>query len=343
MSAARVRFGWTVVWLALGLAAAPGGPAAAHDVGIARATLEEQADGRYLLEVDVGEAPPGAFAAPRLPRRCAAEPATRAPRSDALRLRYAFRCGGRPLDAGDALHLPWQRQGVLVTARWADGATARQFLTRSGAGIEVPLELLRASSGGLGDGARRYLALGVEHILLGIDHLLFVLGLLLIVRGPWPLIKTVTAFTLAHSLTLALATLGLVAVPSAPVEAAIALSIVFLAAEILRARQGRFGLTHRFPWLIAFGFGLLHGLGFAGALAEVGLPAGEIPLALLFFNLGVEVGQLLFVAAVLSVRSALRRLEIAWPPCLEPLPAYAIGTIACFWFLQRASPLVGAS
>jgi hypothetical protein len=342
VSAVRVRLGWTIVLLALGLAPGLVAPAAAHDVGIARATLEEQAEGRYLLEVEVGEAPPGSFAAPRLPERCAAEPAPGAVRADALRLRYAFRCRERPLDAADVLHLPWQRQGVLVTARWGDGATARQFLTRSGAGIELPLVLLRASSGGLGDAARRYLALGVEHILLGIDHLLFVFGLLLIVRGPWLLIKTVTAFTLAHSLTLALATLGLVAVPSAPVEAAIALSIVFLAAEILRARRGQIGLTHRFPWLIAFGFGLLHGLGFAGALAEIGLPAGEIPLALLFFNLGVEVGQLLFVAAVLSVRSALRHLEIAWPPWLELLPAYAIGTIACFWFLERAGAIVAS-
>ncbi len=342
MSAVRVRLGWTIVLLALGLAPGLVDPAAAHDVGVARATLEEQAPGRYLLEVEVGEAPPGSFAAPRLPERCAAEPAQGAVRPDALRLHYAFRCSERPLEAGDVLHLPWQRQGVLVTARWGDGTTARQFLTRSGAGIDLPLELLRASSGGAGDAARRYLALGVEHILLGVDHLLFVLGLLLLVRGAWRLIATVTAFTLAHSLTLALATLGLVAVPSAPVEATIALSIVFLAAEILRARQGRFGLTQRFPWLIAFGFGLLHGLGFAGALAEIGLPAGEIPLALLFFNLGVEAGQLLFVAAVLSVRSALRRLEIAWPPWLEPLPAYAIGTVACFWFLERAGGLVAS-
>jgi hypothetical protein len=343
VSAAWLRWGRAIVLLALGLAAAPAGPAAAHDVGIARATLEEQADGRYLLEVEVGEAPPGSFAAPRLPERCAAAPAAGAARSDALRLRYAFQCSGRPLEAGDVLHLPWQRQGVLVTARWSDGTSARQFLTRSGAGIDLPLELLRARSGGVQDAARRYLALGVEHILLGFDHLLFVLGLLLIVRGPWLLIKTVTAFTLAHSLTLALATLGLVAVPSTPVEAAIALSIVFLAAEILRARQGRSGLTHRYPWLIAFGFGLLHGLGFAGALAEIGLPAGEIPVALLFFNLGVEIGQLLFVAAVLCLRAALRRLAIAWPPWLEPLPAYTIGTLACFWFLERAGALFGAS
>jgi hydrogenase/urease accessory protein HupE len=339
VSAAAVRRAGAIGLLALGL----WNPAAAHDVGVARASLEEQADGRYLLEVELGEAPPEAFAFPRLPDRCAAEPTAGAPRPDAARLRYAFRCGEQPLSASDFLRLPWQRQGVLVTAQWRDGATARRLFTRSGAEIEVPLAALRASSGTLADAARRYLALGVEHILLGIDHLLFVLGLLLIVRGPRMLIKTVTAFTVAHSLTLALATLGVVTVPPRPVEAAIALSILFLAVEILHARQGRIGLTYRLPWLVAFAFGLLHGLGFAGALAEIGLPAGEIPLALLFFNLGVEIGQLLFVAAVLSVRFALRRLEVAWPAWAEPLPAYAIGTIACFWFMERTSAIVLAS
>jgi hypothetical protein len=170
-----------------------------------------------------------------------------------------------------------------------------------------------------------------------------VLGLLLIVRGPWMLIKTITAFTLAHSLTLALATLGLVDVPARPVDAAIALSIVFLAAEILHARQGRAGLTYHWPWLIAFAFGLLHGLGFANALTSVGLPQAEIPLALLFFNLGVEIGQLLFVGLFLSFSWAFRRLEIAWPARLEPLPAYAIGTVASFWFMERVSAIALAS
>ena len=339
MSAARIRSGWMIVLLALGLA----GPAAAHDLGVARATLEEQADGRYVIEVDLGSALIESFAPPRLPERCTYEPASGAPRPDAAGVRYTFRCQDQPLRASDVLHLPWQRQGVMIAARWQDGSAARRFFTRGAAGIELPLDALRAGSGSLADAARRYLALGVEHILLGIDHLLFVLGLLLIVRGPWMLIKTVTGFTVAHSLTLALATLGLVAVPSRPVDAAIALSIVFLAAEILRARQGRIGLTHRFPWLIAFAFGLLHGLGFAGALAEIGLPAGEIPLALLFFNLGVEIGQLMFVAAFLSVRWAARRLEVAWAAWAEPLPAYLIGTLAAFWFIERASVLAWAS
>jgi hypothetical protein len=343
VSAALLRPGWTIVLLALGLALRLVEPAAAHDIGVARAILEEQADGRYVLEVEFGSAPAEAFTPPGLPERCGYEPAAGAIRPDAAGIRYAFHCRGQPLRASDVLHLAWQRQGVMVSARWQGGATGRRFFTRSGSGIDVPLDALRASSGSVADAAGRYLALGVEHILLGIDHLLFVLGLLLIVRGPWMLIKTVTAFTVAHSLTLALATLGLVAVPSRPVDAAIALSIVFLAAEILRARQGRTGLTHRFPWLIAFAFGLLHGLGFAGALAEIGLPAGEIPLALLFFNLGVEIGQLMFIAVVLSLRWAVLRLEIAWPVWAEPLPAYLIGTLAASWFIERATVLAWAS
>ena len=229
----------------------------------------------------------------------------------------------------------------MLTARWADGSTARQFFAGTGAAIEVPLAALHAGSGSLRNTALRYLGLGIEHILLGVDHLLFVLGLLLLVRGSWTLIKTITAFTLAHSITLALATLGVVEVPSPPVDAAIALSIVFLGAEILRARQGRPGLAARAPWVVAFAFGLLHGLGFAGALSQLGLPPGEVPQALLFFNVGVEIGQLMFVPTFLALVWALRALQVSWPRWSEPLPAYAIGTVAAFWFIERASAVVG--
>jgi hypothetical protein len=252
-------------------------------------------------------------------------------------LRYEFVCASGPLTARDRLRLPWQRQGVMLTARWSDGSTARQFFPRTSTVIEVPLEALNAGSGPITDAARRYIGLGIEHILLGVDHLLFILGLLLIVRGPWMLVKTITAFTLAHSITLALAALGLVAVPSRPVDAAIALSIMFVGAEILRARQGRAGLTASRPWVVAFAFGLLHGLGFAGALTELGLAPREIPLVLLFFNLGVEIGQLMFVAAFLALAWALRQLQVSWPRWTAPLPAYAIGTIAAFWFIERTS------
>jgi hypothetical protein len=187
--------------------------------------------------------------------------------------------------------------------------------------------------------AGTYLRLGVEHILGGIDHLLFVLALLILVKGEKRLIGTITAFTLAHSLTLATATLGFVQVPSAPVEASIALSIVFVAAEIVHGWQGRPGLTARWSWVIAFTFGLLHGFGFAGALSEVGLPRNAIPVALLFFNVGVEIGQLLFIAAVFAVvalgRKIARSFAVPHPAWAWRLPPYAIGSVAMFWVIQR--------
>jgi hydrogenase/urease accessory protein HupE len=192
--------------------------------------------------------------------------------------------------------------------------------------------------------AATYLRLGVEHILFGFDHLLFVLALVILVRGWRRVAVTVTAFTIAHSITLASATLGFVNVPRPPVEATIALSIMLVSVEILNARNGSPGLTVRFPWLVAFSFGLLHGFGFAGALAEVGLPQTAIPLALLFFNVGVEIGQLVFVAAVLSLIWSLR--HVASRPgeatfvkrCFDRLDAaaaYGIGVIAAYWLIGR--------
>ena len=183
--------------------------------------------------------------------------------------------------------------------------------------------------------AGSYLGLGVEHILGGFDHLLFVLGLLLIVRSSMILIKTITAFTLAHSVTLAMAALGFVHVPQTPVEAVIALSILFLATELSKQHRGEIGLTSRAPWLVAMSFVLLHGFGFAGALTEIGLPQTDIPLALFFFNVGVEVGQLMFVAAVLVVTWMIHKAKIQWPVWAEQAPAYAIGSLAAFWFIQR--------
>jgi hydrogenase/urease accessory protein HupE len=182
-----------------------------------------------------------------------------------------------------------------------------------------------------------YLVHGFDHILLGFDHLLFVLALILIVRSTRVLIWTITAFTLAHSITLALATLDVVQVPGPPVEAAIALSILLLASEIVRVRRGEPSLTATRPWLVAFTFGLLHGFGFAGALTAVGLPAGDIPLALFAFNLGVELGQLAFIFAVLGVIRLARRLGL--PSTIDhyaqPVAAHAIGILAAFWFFER--------
>jgi hydrogenase/urease accessory protein HupE len=220
---------------------------------------------------------------------------------------------------------------VLVRAEFADGTSWTQRLTPAQPAAEIPAQQSGWSVAG------EYLRLGVEHILLGIDHLLFVLALLIITRGGWRLVKTVTAFTVAHSITLGLAALGFVHMPQAPVEAVIALSIVFIAAEIVHGHRGREGITAKSPWIVAFVFGLVHGFGFAGALSEIGLPQGQIPLALLFFNIGVEIGQLLFIAAVLSLIAASRRVRIALPRWAELLPAYAIGSVAMFWVVQRIS------
>ncbi len=182
-----------------------------------------------------------------------------------------------------------------------------------------------------------YTLLGIDHILSGYDHLTFVLALLLIVSGWRRLLLTVTSFTLAHSITLAAATLGLLWLPGPPIEATIALSILFLASELLKVRRGYTSLTARYPWIVAFVFGLLHGFGFAGALTEVGLPQNEIPLALLMFNVGVELGQLLFIAVVLALIGVARRIRKLWPVWIQQLPAYCIGGLAAFWLIERVS------
>ncbi|MFC1777344.1 HupE/UreJ family protein [Pseudomonadota bacterium] len=219
---------------------------------------------------------------------------------------------------------------VLVRVVHQDGATQMVRLTASETGFEVAAKTSSV------DVIKVYTALGIEHILLGVDHLLFVFALLLIVNGWRRLIGTITAFTLAHSITLAAATMGYVHVPQAPVEAVIALSILFLATEIIHNRQGRPGLAKRYPWLVAFIFGLLHGFGFAGALAEIGLPQQSIPLALLFFNVGVELGQLLFVAAVVATGWVLKKL-LAQKVLQggEVAASYLIGTLSAFWLIER--------
>ncbi|MDZ7589368.1 MAG: HupE/UreJ family protein [Rubrivivax sp.] len=187
-----------------------------------------------------------------------------------------------------------------------------------------------------------YFRLGIEHILLGVDHLLFVLGLLLIVRDRWMLVKTITAFTVAHSVTLAVATLGYASAPLLPLNAVIALSILFLGPEIVRAQRGQTSFTIRHPWVVAFAFGLLHGFGFASGLAAMGLPQAEIPLALLVFNLGVEAGQLAFVLLVLGMERAFRVLQVEWPRLVAALPAYVVGSLGAYWTIQRTLVLLGA-
>ncbi len=225
---------------------------------------------------------------------------------------------------------------VLVRLERLDGTAQITRLTPS-----IPSFVVEAAPSVL-EVARTYTVLGIEHILTGIDHLLFVLALLIITRGGWKLVKTVTAFTLSHSLTLTAATLGWVHIPPPPVEAVIALSIVFVAAEIVRQQQGIEGITARAPWIVAFSFGLMHGLGFAGGLSEAGLPAGHIPSALLFFSIGVETGHFLFIGVVLSLIALVRRIRIPMPHWAELVPPYAIGSIAMFWVIQRTLSFVTA-
>jgi hypothetical protein len=223
---------------------------------------------------------------------------------------------------------------VLVRVQHGDGSVETHVLKP----VQASVKLRAAGDTARGVGA--YLYLGVEHILLGIDHLLFVLGLLLIVRDRWMLVKTVTAFTIAHSITLAVATFGIAQVAPAPLNAAIALSILFLGPEIVRRWRGETSFTIRHPWVVAFAFGLLHGFGFASGLAQLGLPQAEIPLALLLFNVGVEIGQLAFVAVILLLERAFRLLQVRWPMAVQKLPGYAVGTLGAFWTIQRIAILL---
>ncbi|MBW2494445.1 MAG: HupE/UreJ family protein [Deltaproteobacteria bacterium] len=218
---------------------------------------------------------------------------------------------------------------VLLRLNLADGTNHSAILRPSDPAFQVPAFESKSEV------AVSYWRMGVIHILEGVDHLLFLFALMLIVSGFWKLLQTVTAFTLAHSVTLALATLGLVHVPPAPTEAVISLSILFLAAEIVRKQHGDMGLTERRPWLVALAFGLFHGVGFAGALTEVGVPAHEVPLALLMFNVGVETGQIVFVVAVVAALAALRRLPLSLPEGGWRIAPYSIGSLAAFWTLQR--------
>ncbi len=227
---------------------------------------------------------------------------------------------------------------VLVRLERLDGSTQVTRLTPSS-----PSFVVAAAASAVGV-ARTYTVLGIEHILTGIDHLLFVLALIIITQGGWKLVKTVTAFTVSHSITLTLATLGYVHIPQRPVEAAIALSIVFVAAEILRGRQGYVGITARAPWVVALMFGLMHGLGFASGLKDAGLPDGHIPTALLFFSMGVEAGHFLFIGCVLALTAVMLRAMSRLAPInqqrsaiLQLVPPYAIGTIAMFWVIQRVT------
>jgi hydrogenase/urease accessory protein HupE len=222
---------------------------------------------------------------------------------------------------------------VLVRVQMRDGTVSTTLIRPTLPWIEI------APAPGLLAVAGAYVLHGIEHILFGFDHLLFVLGLILIVRDGRVLLWTITAFTVAHSITLSLATLGVVHVPGPPVEAMIALSIMLLACEIVRLRYGQISLTSRLPWIVAFSFGLLHGFGFASALTQIGLPQADIPLALLTFNIGVEIGQLIFIGGVLGALACLKLISL--PPLIERhavvAVTYAIGSAAAFWFIERVA------
>jgi hypothetical protein len=218
---------------------------------------------------------------------------------------------------------------VLVRLERLDGSTQVTRLTSADPSFVVEAAPRRFQV------ARTYIALGIEHILTGVDHLLFVSGLLLLVSGVRRLLFTVSAFTLSHTVTLTLATLGFVHVPPAPVEAVIALSILFVAYEVLRKRERPHGLAQRRPWLVAFSFGLLHGLGFAGGLSAAGLPAGHIPLALGFFSAGVEIGHFSFVAIALTLIASVRYWAVKLPPWSWRVPPYVVGGVSAYWLIER--------
>lgn len=273
----------------------------------------------------------------QLPENCTNLTPPRAePGDNSFSEQWSVKCaGGLTGAAVNITGLSATMTDVLVRIERADGTTQITRLTPATSSFIV------AASPGLKQVAGTYLRLGVEHILTGWDHLLYILGMLLLVRGWRRVLLTMTAFTATHSLTLTAAALGWVNVPQRPVEACIALSILFVASEIVRAREGRSGMSERWPWAISFAFGLLHGFGFAGALSEIGLPPKAIPLALLFFNCGVEVGQVIFIAAIFIVAISAGRLmakfPLSSPRWAWRIPPYAIGAVAAFWFLQRIS------
>ena len=225
---------------------------------------------------------------------------------------------------------------VMVRITFADGSSHSAILRPASPSFTVPSPETKAKIAWI------YLRMGVEHILQGIDHLLFVLGLLLIVGRRYKLLfKTITAFTIAHSITLAIATLGYASAPVPPLNAAIALSILFLGPEIVRVWRGQTSFTIRHPWVVAFAFGLLHGFGFASGLTTLGLATAEIPIALLLFNVGVEIGQLFFVLIILMLERSFRILDIHWPRWVEAAPAYTVGSLGAFWTIQRVAIMVG--
>lgn len=308
-------------------------PAAAHPLSFGTLEVREQSSGRVrvVLRYSGSEARPTGVE-PLLPRRCApARPARTTALTTGVEIDRLEVCpeGLR----GETVGVRGiEEAGVQVAMRLTlqDGQRISAVLDAAAPTLVVPAVGVPAPAT-----VPRYLRLGAEHILEGLDHLLFVLGLTLLVRRLRDLLVTVSAFTIGHSVTLALATLGLASAPPAATEAVIALSIVLLAVELSRGRDGPETLTQRAPWLVACAFGLLHGFGFAGALADVGVPADDVPGALLGFNLGVELGQIAFVLAVVASLLALGRARAAWEDRARRALPYVMGALGAFFCIER--------
>lgn len=330
-------------WLAAGTVAGSvlmAGAVAAHTFEPALLDVRERETGTFDVVWrppgrESGAALPEAPLAPQLPAACRTV-ADLGASEERVVIRVA--CGPGRL-RGETITIPGlaaSRVDAIVRVAWNDGQATSGVLTDVSESFLVPegSRGISVTDAPARTVALRYAALGIEHILAGTDHVLFVIGLFLLVGATRALVATVTAFTVAHSLTLAAAVLGIVTVPSAPVEAMIAASIVLLARELVRDPAEPPTLARRFPWLVAFVFGLLHGLGFAGALAETGVPADQIPLALLAFNLGVEIGQLGIVGALVGLAAVVPRALASWPP-RRWLPAYGLGGVASAWMIER--------
>ncbi len=307
--------------------------AIADEIRPALLDIKEQSTGLFAVTWKVPTRGDKVLAiTPRLPESLQLLGSPTIQEAPGARIEHAtYKSSGEPLSGQTIVinGLTATQTDVLLLVQMQDGSSHSAILRPASPQYTIPLEASKLKVAG------DYWRMGTVHILEGVDHLLFVLALMLIVTGFKPLLKAVTAFTVAHSITLALATLGVVHIPSAPTEALIALSILFLAVEIIHSRQGRTSLTEKYPWVVAFAFGLFHGLGFAGALSEIGLPQQEIPLALLMFNVGVETGQLMFIAAVLALFAVLKRLPVTLPQGAWRVLPYSIGSIAAYWTIDR--------
>ncbi|MGF1447133.1 MAG: HupE/UreJ family protein [Pikeienuella sp.] len=325
---------WLVAFL---IAALSTMPAAAHVTELAVLSVQDRApgaggfgDGRYMVGWEMKPSSEfGATLQPIFPEHCVFDE----PLLD---------CGDRGLVGQLGFEGIGQGQSAALFKVFGEGGVRVFTLTPAVPTALVAPDFDPTSWAGLAEIFGAYVQIGIEHILLGVDHLLFVLGLIWVARGGWMLVKCITAFTVAHSVTLVAVTFGWVGVPEVFVNAMIALSIAFIGVEVINAHRGEQTVTLRHPWAVSFGFGLLHGFGFANALIQLGLPDGAIPVALLAFNVGVEVGQLAFVFAVLALGWAYAVMRVTWPAWGRLIPAYVIGGLGAYWFIDRTATLIGA-